>query len=400
LDTSPYLKSQPPPDKPINDWLLWYASQLESFIGNPPKKIAGILGVNKAGDMQYIDMPTIVPSAIGIASVVIGNSMDASSVPAFVYLNMFDLRYTSVIETHTLIPCNIYPEEQLPTKFLKGTNWETAKVPLGLACIPVIAPVLFGMPAVKANIHNLDFDGKLALLSPTLLAWAKLVKENITQQENDEQDYEKIRGKISRRDEVSVTKYVTSNTFGVKILDAPIIRFFTLLKNKWNDVQEMLQTFFKCNRLAPSLPPLALPLPLTSELPPPVVLPNATASQQMTANNQQPFDPMNFMQQFATQMMAVQQRSQTIVIESHKDKTRESEAKFNNNMLQLLLVGGTTDFASPGSFVDPHIEKYNRAMKKVLLQPTSVRSISKVNILTTVFNEIPNNMAERLILTL
>ena len=82
-------------------WLLWYASQLESFIGNPPQKIAGILGVNKAGDLQYIVMPTIVPSAIGIASVVIGNSMDASSVPAFVYLNMFDLGYTSVIETHT-----------------------------------------------------------------------------------------------------------------------------------------------------------------------------------------------------------------------------------------------------------------------------------------------------------
>ena len=64
-------------------------------------------------------------------------------------------------------------------------------------------------------------------------------------------------------------------------------------------------------RLAPSLLPSELTLPLTFKLPPPVILPNATASQQTTANNQQRFDPMNFMQQFATQ---VQQRLQTIVV--------------------------------------------------------------------------------------
>jgi hypothetical protein len=80
--------------------------------------------------------------------------------------------------------------------------------------------------------------------------------------------------------------------------------------------------------------------------------------QQTAANNQQPFDPMAFMQQFATQMMAVQQRLQTIVDESCEDKTCESEAKFNNNMLQLLLVGGTVYFASPESFVNPRIAKY------------------------------------------
>ena len=35
-------------------------------------------------------------------------------------------------------------------------------------------------------------------------------------------------------------------------------------------------------------------------------------------------------------------------------------------------------------------------MKNILLQPTLVRSISTVNIITTVFNKIPNDMAERL----
>ncbi len=66
-------------------------------------------------------------------------------------------------------------------------------------------------------------------------------------------------------------------------------------------------------------------------------------------------------------MMAFQQNSQTIVVESCEDKTRESEAKFNNNMLQLLLIGGIVDFLSYGSFTVPHIAKYAQAMKNILL---------------------------------
>jgi len=110
-----YLKSQTPPYNPVDDWLLWSASQLESFIGDPSNKIAGILGINKAGDLQYIIMPTIVPEALGVALVVLGNSTDASSKLAFVYLDMYNLGYTSLIETPALIPREICPEEQLPT---------------------------------------------------------------------------------------------------------------------------------------------------------------------------------------------------------------------------------------------------------------------------------------------
>ena len=82
----------------------------------------------------------------------------------------------------------IFPEEHLPTKYLKSTTWETAKVPLGLACVPIVVPVFFSMPFVEASIHDSDFEEKLALLLPTHLAWAKLVKENINQQENDGKD--------------------------------------------------------------------------------------------------------------------------------------------------------------------------------------------------------------------
>jgi hypothetical protein len=122
---------------------------------------------------------------------------------------------------------------------------------------------------------------------------------------------------------------------------------------------------------------------------------NASTTQ-ASVNSQPAFDPMSFMQQCHAQMMAVQQNSQTIVVESCEDKTRESEAKFNNNMLQLLLVRGIIDFLSPGSFTEPRIAKYTQAMKNILLQPTSVRSILTVNILTTVFNKIPEDMATRL----
>ena len=190
-------------------------------------------------------MPTTVPEALGVALVVLGNSTDASSEPAFIYLDMSDLWYTRVIKTHALIPCKICPEEQLPTKYLKSTTWETAKVPLGLVCIPIIAPVFFGMPFVEANIHDSDFNEKLALLSPTHLAWAKLVKENINQQENDGKDYDKIIGRISKWDETSTSKFVTPNTFDVELLDAPIIQVFTLPKDKWKEAQEELWTFFK-----------------------------------------------------------------------------------------------------------------------------------------------------------
>jgi len=96
------------------------------------------------------------------------------------------------------------------------------------------------MPFVEANIHDSDFDEKLALLLPTHLAWAKLVKENINQQENDGKDYDKIIGRISKGDETSTSKFVTPNTFGVELLDAPIIQVFTHPKDKWKEAQEMV----------------------------------------------------------------------------------------------------------------------------------------------------------------
>jgi hypothetical protein len=204
-----YLDSQSPPNFPIKDWLTWLVLKLESSIVDASNKIAGLMGINKAGDLQYVFMPVIVPKALGNnATVVLGNSTDINSEPTLVYLDMSNLGLTSVIETFTKIPDDICPEEHLPSKFVRGTIWETAKVPLGLACIPIITPIFFGMHAVKASVYDFNFNDKLALLSAKHLQWAKLIKENVNQQENNDKDYDKILVRISTNTDPN-SKYIT-----------------------------------------------------------------------------------------------------------------------------------------------------------------------------------------------
>ncbi len=89
------------------------------------------------------------------------------------------------------------------------------------------------------------------------------------------------------------------------------------------------------------------------------------------------------------------QQPQTIVVESRADKCCESEAKFNNNMLQLLLIGGEVILLPPASFEHTHIPTYKQTMKNILVMPTSIRAIQAVNILSTVFAEIPTKMFGR-----
>jgi hypothetical protein len=75
-----YLDLQSPPDFPIEDWLTWLVSKLKSSIVNASNKIARLMGINKAGDLQYVFMPAIIPKALGNnAMVVLGNSTDINS---------------------------------------------------------------------------------------------------------------------------------------------------------------------------------------------------------------------------------------------------------------------------------------------------------------------------------
>jgi hypothetical protein len=60
------------------------------------------------------------------------------------------------------------------------------------------------------------------------------------------------------------------------------------------------------------------------------------------------------------------------------------------------LVAGDLDFLPPGMFANSCIPKSTQAMKIILAQPTSVRATQMVNILNTVFMEVPNDMVEML----
>jgi hypothetical protein len=81
---------------------------------------------------------------------------------------------------------------------------------------------------------------------------------------------------------------------------------------------------------------------------------------------------MVFLQQLSEKNLGGTHQPQTIVVELRADKCHESKAKFNNNMLQLLLVSSNTDLSPPGAFAMPHIPFYTQAMKNILAQPTSV----------------------------
>ena len=180
-----YLKSQDPPDVPVENWLTWSPSVLESNINDPSNKIAGLMGINKAGDITYLIKPTAVPNALGENSVILGNNFDASNEPSLVFIDTSDFGYITVIEKYADIPNEIRPEEPLPSKFLRGTSWESATAELGLARFPMLAPILFGMSAVEASIHDDDFNGKVGAMSLKHATWAKLIKEHSIQNKNN-----------------------------------------------------------------------------------------------------------------------------------------------------------------------------------------------------------------------
>ncbi len=95
------------------------------------------------------------------------------------------------------------------------------------------------MHAVEASVYDFDFNDKLALLSAKHLQWAKLIKESVNQQENNDKDYDKILDRISTMTDPD-SKYATPGKFGVELLDTPSIQVFTLPKDKWKDSQATL----------------------------------------------------------------------------------------------------------------------------------------------------------------
>ncbi len=188
-----YLKEKTPPKQPPMGWLAWPMSKFEANIAKEGSSIASIMGINKAGDLQSLFMPKIVPQAfLDDGAAIIGNSTDSHSEPSFVFTNTSDLGLVAVIENFLDIPNEIRPEEHLSSKFLKSTSWDKAKVPLGLTLVPIIAPIYFGQKHIEININDANFEDKLESFSPKHLQWEKLIKEHLNQQENDVKDVDTI----------------------------------------------------------------------------------------------------------------------------------------------------------------------------------------------------------------
>jgi len=200
---------------------------LESSITDPLNKIAGVMGINKAGDISYLIMPTVVPNALGETSAILGNNFDASNDPSLIFIDTSDFGFSTVIEKYIDIPNEIRPDEPLPSKFLRGTSWESATEELGLTRFPMIAPILFGMSTVEASIHDDDFEVKVGTMSPKHATWAKLIKEHFAHNENNEKCVDKIFDRVYKqgsRDKLNA-KYVTDHSLDGKIFDFSFIQF-------------------------------------------------------------------------------------------------------------------------------------------------------------------------------
>jgi hypothetical protein len=182
-------------------------------------------------------MPTIVTNALGESLVILGNNFDASNEPSLVFIDTSDFGFITVIEKYFDIPNEIHPKEPLPSKLFCGTFWESATAELGLICFPMVVPILFGMSAVEASVHDDDFEEKPGTMSPKHAIWAKLIKEHFVQNENNEKCVDKIFDRVYKqggRDKINA-KYVTDHCLNGKFFDYSFIQAFTLLSGKWKE---------------------------------------------------------------------------------------------------------------------------------------------------------------------
>jgi hypothetical protein len=231
------------------------------------------------------------------------------------------------------------------------------------------------------------------------------MKEQLTQKEKDIQDLDAVVDLLSKsRIKAESLKVVTAD-FGIaRIADSSFLSIFTLSAEKWALQQTPLRNFFVgnlspiCNSQPPSrgLEAHVDPSPQKEMHMNLGKIPDSSVSPKnpSTCLSNEPFDPMAFLKMWGDKMQLMQQHPQTIVVESRANKLQETNAKFNNHMLQLLLVSGDVDFTPPGTFSAPRIPIYTQATVNILAQPSLVRSIHPVNILTTCFNQVPTDLAK------
>jgi hypothetical protein len=210
------------------------------------------MGINKAGDIQYLFKPTIIPNAFAgddNASTIIGNANDSHSKPSFIHTDTTDLGSVYVIDTYTIIPDEIRPDEPLPSKFLADMSYANATVPIGMVLIPNVMPIFFGQRLIEGCIHDTDFDDKMKSISPIHLKWAKLFKERIAQQENDSDDIIKIVDHLNKKTKKDVNAHFVTAGFGDAYKPDSCFFFTYILSNgdKWTQHQAKLREFFVGN---------------------------------------------------------------------------------------------------------------------------------------------------------
>ena len=116
---------------------------------------------------------------------IIGNHSNKHAKPSFIYTDVSDIGSAMVACTYDDIHLELRPEEHLSPRTIADTCWANAKVKLGMVQFPMVPPIFFQQKSVTCSIHDADFDNQLGEISPIHLRWAQLMRELLTQEEND-----------------------------------------------------------------------------------------------------------------------------------------------------------------------------------------------------------------------
>ncbi len=98
--------------------------------------------------------------------------------------------------TYYDIPLDLHPEEHLSSRIIAETSWASTKVKLGMVYLPMVAPFFGGQKTIKSSVNNPDFEDQLRAISPTHFQWAQLIKECLTQEENNSEDLDLVTDRI------------------------------------------------------------------------------------------------------------------------------------------------------------------------------------------------------------
>jgi hypothetical protein len=136
----------------------------------------------------------------------------------------------------------------LSARILVETAWASAKVQLGMVSMPMVAPLFFRQKTVESSVHDSDFKDQLKNISPIHHQWTQLIKERLTQEENDSEDLDLVIERLSKsRNKADSMKMITPGFDGARVSDSTFVSVFTLPTEKWPIHQGNLREFFAGN---------------------------------------------------------------------------------------------------------------------------------------------------------